>query len=86
MSTPTPPPKRKGRPSKGVDRFKPVHVYLPPELLARLDRLVDRDVQRTGHHVTRVDLMRQAIVEYLARRETPQRRPSVVGHDPAGEG
>lgn len=76
------PARPRGRPSKGIDRtFKPVHVYLPPEVVARLDRLVDLDIQRTGHAITRVDLMRQAIMEYLARRETP-RHPENANHEP----
>jgi hypothetical protein len=50
-------------------------------VVARLDRLVDLDIQRTGHAITRVDLMRQAIMEYLARRETP-RHPENANHEP----
>jgi hypothetical protein len=68
MPTATTTPK-KGRPRKGVGQFKMVHVSLAPDTIRRLDRLMDREIQRTGHNVSRMDLLRTAILEYLARQE-----------------
>jgi hypothetical protein len=64
---------KRGRPSKGIGQFKPVHLYLAPDTIRRLDRLVDQEIQRTGHTISRMELLRTAVQEYLERREPPQR-------------
>jgi hypothetical protein len=65
----TPPAKRKGRPPKGMSQFLPVHVYMPPALVAELDRRVDREITRTGRNVSRADLIREAVRQYLHAQE-----------------
>jgi hypothetical protein len=65
----------RGRPGKGVGKYKQVVLYLPPETIAALDRLVDVEIQRTGHHVNRTDVMREAIQHHLTAALPPQAGP-----------
>lgn len=68
----TTPTKRKGRPPKGTSQFQQVNVYMPPAMVAALDRRVDREILRTGRHVSRADLIREAVAHYLhAQEPTP---------------
>jgi hypothetical protein len=62
----TPPPKRKGRPSKGMSQFQQVNIYMPPAMVAALDRRVDQEILRTGRKLSRADIIREAVVAYLA--------------------
>jgi hypothetical protein len=64
-----PPPKRKGRPPKGISQFQQVNVYMPPSMVAELDRRVDKEINRTGRNVSRSDLIREAVVHYLHTQE-----------------
>lgn len=58
----------RGRPNKGIgERFKQVSIYLPPDVLDALDRLVDRRLQRSGYAISRTDVIRQAILEHLEK-------------------
>ena len=61
----TPPTTRKGRPPKGASQFQQVNLYMPPELVAALDRRVDQEILRTGRKLSRADLIREAVVLYL---------------------
>lgn len=65
-------PRQRGRPSKGIGKYKPVVLYLPPETITALDRLVDLQIQRTGHHVNRTDVIREAIQKHLNTALPPQ--------------
>jgi metal-responsive CopG/Arc/MetJ family transcriptional regulator len=66
---------RRGRPSKGIgEHYRQVSVYLPPEMLEALDREVDRRFLRSGHAVSRTDIIRQAIIEHLEKVEAPTKR------------
>jgi Arc/MetJ-type ribon-helix-helix transcriptional regulator len=51
----------RGRPPTGRSSDKPVTVYLPPEDIAALDRLVDLRTVRTGKNTSRSDLVREAV-------------------------
>jgi predicted transcriptional regulator len=42
-------------------------LRLEPEVIEKLDRLVERRYQQEGLNVTRVDLIRQAIRQYVER-------------------
>ena len=70
----TTPPKRKGRPPKGMSQFQQVNIYMPPAMVQQLDRRVDQEILRTGRKLSRADLIREAVVAYLAtepRQNTP---------------
>lgn len=65
----------RGRPSKGIgEHYRQVSVYLPPDMLEALDREVDRRFLRSGHAISRTDIIRQAIIEHLEKVEAPPRR------------
>jgi len=52
---------KRGRPKK-FERIHQVTIYVEPAMLSQLDLLADR--QRT----TRVEVIRQALEEYISRR------------------
>ena len=56
--------KRPGRPPKSAEWFM-LTLRLEPEIVETLDRLVERRYQQEGLNVTRVDLIRQAIRQYV---------------------
>jgi predicted transcriptional regulator len=59
--------KRKpGRPPKAAE-WSVLTLRLEPELVDTLDRLVERFYQKQGLNVSRVDLIRQAIRQYVER-------------------
>jgi predicted transcriptional regulator len=59
--------KRKpGRPPKAAEWFV-LTLRLEPEIVEILDKLVERVYQKQGLNVTRVDLIRQAIRQYVER-------------------
>jgi metal-responsive CopG/Arc/MetJ family transcriptional regulator len=67
MPTPTK-TKTPGRKSKGIlTTHQQISVYLKPELIAAVDRQADLEEQRTGHYTARQDIIRKALLEYLAR-------------------
>ena len=71
-----PPARRRGRPGKGIRAaFRQVSVFLPPDLLAQLDRLVEQEERRTHRAVTRPDILRAALAEYLQQRLAPEDAP-----------
>jgi hypothetical protein len=60
---------RPGRPDRGIRRdYLKTEVYLPRDLRAALDRLADREQQRTGRTVTRSDIMRKALQTFWRAR------------------
>ena len=66
---------RRGRPSKGIgEHYRQVSVYLPPDMLEALDREVNRRFLRSGHAISRTDIIRQAIIEHLEKVEAPRGR------------
>jgi hypothetical protein len=75
MITHPSPSRPRGRPSKGVDKYQQVCLYLPPEMVVALDRLMDWQAQHTGHHVTRTEVIREAIQKHLATALPPQGGP-----------
>ena len=58
--------KKPGRPSK-VAEWHVMTLRLEPEVIEKLDGLVERRYQQEGLNVTRVDLIRQAIRQYVER-------------------
>ena len=64
--------KKPGRPAK-VAEWHVMTLRLEPEVIEKLDRLVERRYQQEGLNVTRVDLIRQAIRQYV-ERETAEVR------------
>jgi len=58
--------KRPGRPPKSAEWFM-LTLRLEPEIVETLDRLVERRYQQEGLNVTRVDLIRQAVRQYVER-------------------
>jgi predicted transcriptional regulator len=58
--------KRPGRPPKSAEWFM-LTLRLEPEIVETLDRLVERRYQQEGLNVTRVDLIRQAVRQYIER-------------------
>jgi predicted transcriptional regulator len=58
--------KQRGRPPKAAEWFV-LTLRLEPELVETLDRLVERMYQQEGLNVTRVDLIRQAVRQYVDR-------------------
>ena len=64
--------KKPGRPAK-VAEWHVMTLRLEPEVIEKLDGLVERRYQQEGLNVTRVDLIRQAIRQYV-ERETAEVR------------
>jgi hypothetical protein len=55
-----------GRPSQGIrSGYARVEVYLPTDVRDALDRLADRQQQKTGQSTVRADVIREALVAYL---------------------
>ena len=60
------PPKRMGRPPKGDAAMGgAIHLRLPAEQLAALDRAVELERARTGYPVSRTDVARRVLEEWL---------------------
>jgi Arc/MetJ-type ribon-helix-helix transcriptional regulator len=71
--TTTPP--KKGRPRKGRAKFRQINVYLPPHMLAALDRQIEREMHQTGSFLSRAEVIRSLIAAYLQAPDTkPPRR------------
>ena len=65
-----PPEKRKpGRPPKAKE-WHLMTLRLEPTTVEALDTLVERVYQKEGLSLTRMDLIRQAIRQYIAREMT----------------
>ena len=58
--------KRPGRPPKAAE-WHMMTVRLEPETVAELDKLVERVYRQQGLNLTRMDLIRQAIRQYIER-------------------
>ena len=58
--------KKRGRPPKAAE-WHILTLRLEPEIIEKLDGLVERRYQQEGLNVTRVDLIRQAIRQYVER-------------------
>ena len=71
MSTP---PSKTGRPRKGREKFRQINVYLPPQMLADLDRQIAREMHRTGYLRSRAAVIRSLIAAYLQAPDTAQPR------------
>jgi hypothetical protein len=72
----SPPPRPRGRPRKGERaKYRQVVLYLLPETIADLDRVVDLQTYQTGHYVTRTDVIREAIHGLLQRALPPPQPP-----------
>jgi hypothetical protein len=60
--------RKRGRPDKGItENYRQVYVRLAPEIIEQLRRLADVRQQRTGKVTSQLDLIREAIAEYLKR-------------------
>jgi predicted transcriptional regulator len=58
--------RKRGRPPKSAEWFV-LTLRLEPEIIETLDRLAERFYQQQALNVTRVDLIRQAIRQYVER-------------------
>lgn len=58
--------RRPGRPPKAAE-WSVLTLRLEPEIVETLDRLTERFYQKQGLNVSRVDLIRQAIRQYVER-------------------
>ena len=58
--------KKRGRPPKAAEWYI-LTLRLEPEIIEKLDGLVERMYQKHDLNVTRVDLIRQAIRQYVER-------------------
>ena len=67
--------KKPGRPSK-VAEWHVMTLRVEPELIEKLDGLVERMYKKQGLNVTRVDLIRQAIRQYVEREAAEEVRRS----------
>ena len=56
--------RKRGRPPKAAE-WHILTLRLEPEMIEKLDKLVERMYQQEGLNVTRVDLIRQAIRRYV---------------------
>jgi hypothetical protein len=71
MATPqrqpkSPPHRGPGRPSQGIrSGYARLDVYVPTHVRDGLDRLADRQQQKTGQITVRADVIREALVAYL---------------------
>jgi metal-responsive CopG/Arc/MetJ family transcriptional regulator len=57
--------KGKGRPKKNSKEDTPVLVRLEYSIIDQLDLLSNQETVRTKYNITRSDIIRRAIVEYL---------------------
>jgi metal-responsive CopG/Arc/MetJ family transcriptional regulator len=55
-----------GRPPKATE-WRVLSVRLEPSVIEALDRIIERVYQRDGLSLTRIDLIRQAVRQYIAR-------------------
>ena len=58
--------KKRGRPPKSTE-WSVLTLRLEPELVETLDKLAERFYQKQGLNVSRVDLIRQAVRQYVER-------------------
>ena len=58
--------RRPGRPPKAAE-WSVLTLRLEPEIVETLDRLTERFYQKQGLNVSRVDLIRQAVRQYIER-------------------
>ena len=67
-----PPPRRRGRPDQGIRReYRRVEIAFPPAVYEAIARLADRRQVQTGKTTRRVDIVREAVTEYL-RQHLPE--------------
>jgi len=61
-----------GRPSQGIrSGYARLDVYVSPDMREALDRIADRETQRSGQAVTRTDIVRTALEAYI-REHLPE--------------
>ena len=58
--------KKPGRPPKAAE-WHVMTLRIEPEMVEKLDTLVERFYETQGLNITRVDLIRQAIRQYIDR-------------------
>jgi predicted transcriptional regulator len=58
--------KRPGRPPK-AEQWHVMTLRIEPEMVEKLDTLVEQFYERHGLNITRIDLIRQAIRQYIDR-------------------
>ena len=61
--------KKPGRPPKAAE-WHVMTLRLEPKTVESLDKLVERVYQKEGLNLTRMDLIRQAIRQYIERETT----------------
>lgn len=60
--------RRKGRPEKGETAGETIGVRLTAEVIADLDRVAGEESKKTGFDLSRANIIRQAVKEYLERK------------------
>ena len=79
-------PRRRGRPSRNIgDTYRQVSIYLPPEVMDQLDRVVDQEQQQLRRTIARTDIIREALELYLKNRlgvpsASPAPTPNIEQH------
>ena len=64
--------RERGRPKGDKSKTDNLIVRADPELLNRLDKIVVREREQTGYNISRSDIVRRALVEFIAAREREQ--------------
>ena len=59
---------KRGRPAKQGGSMQGFPVRLDADIITRLDRIAERESRR-GYNITRSDIVRRAIIEFLEREE-----------------
>ena len=62
--------KKRGRPEKEEKAGETVGTRFNPDIISRLDQVVIRESQKTGYELSRVNIIRKAVVEFLDRYES----------------
>lgn len=69
---PQPSPRRRGRPDQRIRReYQRVEIAFPPAVYEAIARLTDRRQVQTVKTIRRVDMIREAVTEYL-RQHLPE--------------
>ena len=75
-----------------MSQFLQINIYMPPAMVEELDHHIAQEILRTGHHVSRADVIREIVRKYLTPKERKdmqsvliERTPNgLLGHDEEG--
>ena len=63
---------KRGRPGKPGGADKSYTVRLPESIIDKLDRIAAEERDKTGYSVERSDIIRRALIDFIAARECGQ--------------